>query len=122
MNLTLYQRIGGKSTVQAAVNIFYEKFIPNPEVKPFFEGVSITNQVRIMQRFITIILKGNTHYDREQLRQAHRPLISKGLSDHHMDLFNQTMAETLKQLDIPIELIAEFIEVSESYRDDILVR
>jgi len=122
MNLSLYQRIGGKSTVQAAVNIFYDKFMQNKEIAPFFKGVSMTNQVKIMHRFISMILKGDTGYSHEAMRKAHAPLVRKGLNDHHMDVFNQTMTETLKQLDIPVEYIEEFIEISESYRSDVLVR
>ena len=122
MNLSLYQRIGGEVTVQAVVNIFYDKFKKNNQIEMFFDGISMPNQVKIMQRFITIVLKGDTEYNRVAMRRAHAPLVRKGLNSYHVDLFTQTMIDSLMQLNVPKELIGEFRDISESYRDDVLNR
>jgi hemoglobin len=119
---SLYQRIGGEPAVHATVNIFYDKFMQNSEVAFFFNDVPMAHQAKIMQKFISMILKSDRNYNHLALRKAHAPLVKKGLNDQHMDIFINTMRETLEQLDIPFEFIEEFIEIAESYRNDVLLK
>jgi hemoglobin len=122
MDLNLFERIGGEPTVEAAVNKFYDKFIEQPEITQFFNQIRLPAQIDKMRNFITLSLTGNTQYSREAIRQAHAPLVERGLNDKHFDLFVSIMNETLVELDIPKELIEEFVQISEDYRDDVLNR
>ena len=122
MDLNLFERIGGEPTVEAAVNKFYDKFIQQPEITQFFNQVRLPAQIDKMRNFITLSLTRNTQYSREAIRLAHAPLVERGLNDKHFDLFVSIMNETLVELHIPKELIEEFIQISEDYRDDVLNR
>jgi methyl-accepting chemotaxis protein len=44
LNKTLFEKIGGKEAVNAAVDIFYEKVIADRKLKPFFDGVDMNRQ------------------------------------------------------------------------------
>ncbi len=122
MNETLFNRIGGEAAVEAAVNLFYEKFLEYPEVKPFFKGISIPDQQNKIRVFFTQALGGPCEYTAEDIRRAHSPLVMQGLNDQHVDLFIHLMQETLTELNIPSELIEEFIEIAESFRNDVLCK
>lgn len=118
----LFFRIGGEAAVEAAVNIFYEKFLQNKEIVSFFEETSMPLQIEKMRNFLRLMMQENTHYDRELVRSAHAPLLEKGLSDRHFDIFVELMQETLIELEIPKEIIGEFMLIAEIYRDDVLSR
>ena len=47
--VTLYERIGGEATVARMMDSFYERVLADPELAPFFAGVSL-QKVRSMQR------------------------------------------------------------------------
>lgn len=40
--ISLYERIGGEPAVNAAVDRFYERALADPELKDFFNGVSMS--------------------------------------------------------------------------------
>ncbi|TQV72084.1 group 1 truncated hemoglobin [Aliikangiella marina] len=118
----LFTRIGGEAAVEAAVNIFYEKFLDNPEINSFFDSTSVVDQIEKMRVFLRLIMQENTQYDRDLVRKAHAPLLERGLNDHHFDIFIELMEESLQELEIPKEIIGEFMLIAETYRDDVLVR
>lgn len=120
MNLSLYHRVGGEATVQAAVNIFYDKFTNNPSMARYFGNTSMLHQSQMLENFITIALKSDTDYDRDAMRNAHASSVKKGMSNSHVDFFINTLAESLAELDVPPDYIEEFIEIAESYRADVL--
>lgn len=122
MNESLFNRIGGEAAVEAAVNLFYDKFLQYEEVKPFFKGISIPDQQHKIRVFFTQALGGPCEHTAHDIRKAHAPLVMQGLNDHHVDLFIQLMQETLDELNIPMELIEEFIEIAESFRNDVLCK
>jgi hemoglobin len=122
MNESLFDRIGGEAAVEAAANLFYEKFLTYDEIKPFFKHISIPNQRNKIRAFFTQALGGPCEYTAYDLRHAHAPLLNLGLNDDHVDLFIQLMRETLIELHIPKELVEEFVEVAESFRNDVLCR
>ena len=122
MNLSLYERIGGAAMVEAATNKFYVKVMENRKLKPYFKNIDIPEQESKLRKFLMIILRGNTNFNREHLRKVHTPLVKKGLSELHCRVWIRLMSETLSELDVPQIYIEEFVETTELFFDDILVK
>ncbi|WP_144395085.1 group I truncated hemoglobin [Pleionea sediminis] len=122
MNKTLFIRMGGEAAVEAAVNRFYDKLLKNKDLIPYFQHISINEQKDKLRNFFTNIMGGPVQTTPKDLREAHSTLVDDGLGDYHVDLFIDYMRDTLTELEVPAELIEEFIELCESYRDDILNR
>ena len=120
MNQTLFHRVGGEAAVEAAVNRFYDKFLQQESIKDFFENVSIREQKNKFRLFFTQILGGPYTTSDIEIRRVHAPLVERGLNDDHYDLFLNLMEQTLRELEIPEELIEEFIDLTESFRKDVL--
>jgi len=82
---SLFERIGGRGAVNAAVDIFYEKVIADPKLKPFFKGVDMNRQRSKQKAFLTYAFGGAPNYSGKNMREAHRSLVEKGLNVTHFD-------------------------------------
>ncbi len=122
MSMSLFVRIGGEAAVEAAVNRFYDKLLKNEDILPFFQHISMEDQKQKVRTFFTQVMGGPCDTTPKDMRVAHAPLVNDGLNDHHVDIFVVMMRETMEELNIPDELISEFIDICESFRDDVLNR
>jgi len=121
--MTLYERIGGKLAVNAAVDRFYDLMLSDDRVKHYFSNVNMDKQRLHQKSFITYALGGADPYPGRSLRDAHQKLVDeKGLSDEHFDATIENLATALKDLKVPEDLIAEAGNALESMRNDILCR
>lgn len=120
---SLFRRIGGTATLEAAVVVFYDKVRADPRIAPYFERLEMGTQVRKQIRFMTHVLGGPHLYSVPDLRSAHRQLVHDfGLSDEHFDALCQNLRSTLEELRIAPELIEESMAMVCSWRSDVLNR
>jgi hemoglobin len=105
---TLFEKLGGKPAVDAAVDKFYEKVLADDRIKHFFEGVDMNQQRQHQRAFLTYAFGGSANYDGKTLRAAHQNLvINQGLGGEHFDAVIENLVTTLKELGVSDELIAE---------------
>ncbi|MDH5722529.1 MAG: group 1 truncated hemoglobin [Alphaproteobacteria bacterium] len=119
---TLFDRIGGEYAINAAVDSFYEKVLSDDLLYPFFEGICMDTQMSSMKSFLTVAFGHGSSETIKNMREVHAPLVEKGLNDTHFDAILGHMTETLQELSIAENLIAEVQDVVESYRDEVLNR
>jgi len=120
---TLYERIGGADAIDAAVDRFYQKVLADDRIKHFFEGVDMKRQANHQKRFLTYAFGGAPGYPRKTIPVAHKRLVEeKGLNDEHFDAVLDNLGATLKELDVPGNLIAEAAAIAETTRNDVLCR
>jgi hemoglobin len=117
---TLYERIGGEKAVDAAVDIFYKKVLQDKRINYFFEGVDMKKQAAKQKAFLTVAFGGPNKYSGEDMRKGHAHLVAKGLNDKHFDAVMENLGATLKELNVPADLIAEAAAIAESTRKDVL--
>ncbi|MBC8282795.1 MAG: PAS domain-containing protein, partial [Nitrospinae bacterium] len=119
---TLFNRIGGKAAVEAAVDIFYDKVIKDQRIKKFFAGVDMATQRKKQKVFLTYAFGGAPNYSGKNLRAAHKKLVEQGMNDSHFDAVMENLGATLKELNVPNDLIQEAASIALSTRNDVLDR
>ncbi len=120
MKETLFEKIGGVEAVDAAVNIFYRKVLNDDELADFFGEVDIEEQLVKQKCFLTMVFGGPNRYSGLELREAHAPLVKKGLKEAHFLAVAEYLKETLEELNVPVNLIEEVMLIVDSTRSDIL--
>ena len=119
---TIYEQLGGKEAVEAAVDQFYRKMLADDRVAYFFEGVDMETQSSMQAAFLTMVLGGPNHYQGKYMRAAHADLLEKGLNDTHVDIVIEHLGNTLSELGASQEQIEKVAEIANSVRDDVLSR
>ena len=120
MNKTLFEKIGGKNTVEKAAKILYVNILRDDRLKRFFDDTDMKKQERMMGAFLTNILGGPSLYTGKNMRRAHAGSVKSGLSDEHVNAMMECVSATLRELKIEADTISEVISTIEKYRGDIL--
>ncbi|PCI51230.1 MAG: group 1 truncated hemoglobin [Alphaproteobacteria bacterium] len=119
---TLYSDIGGAPAVNAAVDLFYDKISGESTLDPFFVDMDKIRQRGKMKKFLTLLMTGQTENSSDYMRRSHSHLMEKGLNDSHFDTVGQLLKETLEELNIPGNFIAQILGAVEGLRDPVLNR
>ena len=117
MEQSLYERLGGKAAVEAAVDIFYDKVLADDRIRHFFDGVDMSRQRGKQKIFLAYAFGGPVKYTGRDMREAHRHL---SLTDEHFAAVAESLQETLEELDVPAELTKQVMEIAASTHDDVL--
>lgn len=117
---SLYDQLGGEAAVNAAVDIFYRKVLKDDRIKHFFDGVDMAKQAAKQKAFLTMAFGGPNRYSGEDMRRGHAHLVAKGLNDSHFNAVMENLGATLKELNVPANLIAQCAAIAESTRKDVL--
>lgn len=119
---SLYEKLGGEPAVDAAVDIFYRKVLADARINRFFEGVDMEKQAAKQKAFLTMAFGGPHNYTGMDMRRGHAHLVQQGLNDSHFDAVMENLAATMKELNVPDNLIAQAAAIAESTRNDVLGR
>lgn len=119
---SLYQQLGGAPSMSKAAEIFYRKMLIDDRVASFFDDVDMDQQINKQASFLTMVLGGPNNYTGKSMREAHAPLLARGLNDSHVDVVIEHLGATLKELGVDDGMIAEIAGIADSVRDDVLNR
>jgi hemoglobin len=122
MESTLYQRLGGKPAVDAAVDLFYDKILKDASLHRFFDGVDMERQRRHQKMFMAMAFGGPDQYAGEGLRDAHAHLVAHGLDDSHFVAVGNHLRSTLQDLGVTNDLVAEVMAIVGSAKNEVLNR
>lgn len=117
---SLYQKLGGKAAVDAAVESFYQKVLADDRIKHFFDDVNMDKQRRKQKEFLSAAFGGPTEYTGKDLRRAHANI--PGLNESHFNAVAENLQKTLQELKLSTELIDQVMAIAASTKDDVLNR
>ncbi len=117
----LFERIGGRPAVVKAVDLFYKKNLLDHRVRHYFTDLDLKTLKEHQVTFLTHLFGGLPHYSGRSLHLAHKDLVeNKGLNDSHFDAIAENLHQTLIELDVDKNLIAEACQLIEKTREIIL--
>ncbi|MCH7863778.1 MAG: group 1 truncated hemoglobin [Proteobacteria bacterium] len=122
MTTSLYERLGGEAAVNAAVDIFYRKVLADSSISDFFDTTDMDEQRNKQKAFLSMAFGGPNEYSGKDMREAHAPLVEKGLNDSHFDAVAGHLDATLRELGVADDLIGEAMAIAAGTRDDVLGR
>ncbi|NUP89311.1 MAG: group 1 truncated hemoglobin [Candidatus Sumerlaeia bacterium] len=117
---TLYEQLGGKKAIDAAVDLFYERILADDRIRHFFTGVDMPRQKGKQRAFLAMVFGGPVDYSGKDLRDGHAHLA--GLNDTHFDAVLEHLGGTLRALGVKGELVDQVLSIAESTRSDVLQR
>jgi len=120
MSDSLFDRIGGETAVNAAVDIFYRKVLADDRISGFFDDVDMEKQVAKQKGFLTMAFGGPNNYTGTDMRKGHAHLVERGLDDSHFDAVVENLGNTLKELGVADDLVGEVAAIAETTRNDVL--
>ncbi len=116
---SLFEKLGGKAAINAAVDLFYEKVLADNRINHLFEGVDMNRQRAKQKAFMTYAFGGAPNYSGESMRKAHAHL---NLNEGHFNAVAENLISTLQDLTVPQNLIDDVIAIVSTTKDDVLNR
>ena len=117
--ISLYERIGGEAAVNAAVDVFYRKVLADERISHYFDSVDMEVQRSKQKAFLTFAFGGPHGYRGQDMRTAHAKM---ELSEADFDAVMENLGATLKELNVPDDLIDEAATIALSVKADVLNR
>lgn len=117
----LFELIGGRSTIDAAIELFYDKVLHDDGLRRFFEQVDMT-RLRSRQAMFTSMLLGGSVYTGKNIHDAHARSRDQGLNDAHFDRFLQHFRAALEEAGVKPENAETVMKRLESKRGTVLER
>ena len=115
--ISLYEAIGGRPAVVAAVDGLYGRLLADPELAPFFPGGVGERHRRYVATFLGEALGGPGRYRGPDIAATHRGL---RISDAHFDRTAAHLAATLDELGVPADLAGQIVGVVAGLRQAVV--
>lgn len=114
---TLFDELGGKGAVDAAVDIFYQKVLGDDSISHFFTNTDMEEQRAKQKTFLAYAFGCPMNYTGKNMRDAHAHL---DLNEDHFNAVAGHLVATLNDLQVPQNLIDQVVAIAVSTKDDVL--
>jgi len=117
---TLYETIGGRLRIQAAIELFYQKVFADQSLRPFFEGVGMDHLRERQSMFVSMLLGGRIVYTGADIHTAHKQPRAMGLNGAHFNTFLKHFRAALEEVGVLPERMDQIMKLLEASRDTVL--
>jgi len=115
----LFKLIGGRSTIEPATELFYDKVLHDESLRNFFERVDMAHLRSRQAMFISMLLGGRV-YTGKNIHDAHAHSRDHGLNDAHFDLFLKHFRAALEEVGVKPENAEKVMKRLESKRGTVV--
>jgi hemoglobin len=106
--ISVYDAIGGRAALTAAVDRFYGRLLADPVLGPFFPGGVGARHRAFVVTILGEALGGPERYRGPDIAGAHRGL---GISDAHFERAAAHLGATLDELGVPRDLADHIVGI-----------
>jgi hemoglobin len=92
-NRVLFERLGGASAVASFVQEMYDRVLDDPDLAPFFQGVSMERLHRMQYHFLASAFDGPAEYSGAEMTKIHA---GRGITGKHFAKFCGHFADVLE--------------------------
>lgn len=118
MEQSLYEKIGGASTIGKVVDYFYDELVLKDEtVNQFFKETDMDKQREHQTKFISFALGGPNQYSGESMAKAHQGM---NLQPEHFGAIVKHLHDALAHYGVEEREIDQALSKVASLRDDII--
>ena len=114
---TLYEKYGGKATVEKVVEQFYKLNLKDERILKFFKDIDLEKLKKHQIAFVSIALGGPNDYSGRDMKAAHANM---GLTSEHFDAVVENLTSAVFELGVSETDIGKVCEVLEGFRDKII--
>jgi hemoglobin len=115
--MSIYDEIGGRETVRAAVRVFYDRVLADPLLAPYFVSVNRRRLEAHQHAFLSAALGGPELFAGRPLAQAHAPL---AVDDAAFDATVEQLAMTLLDLGVGRATVGAVRDRLEGWRGQVV--
>lgn len=117
--VTLFDKLGGKAGVNAAVDKFYEKVLADERVNAYFQSTNMAKQKAHQAAFMSFAFGGPNDYKGKDMAAAHKHLMPH-LEESHFNAIVKHFVATLEELEVPQEDIDAAVAVVATTKEAVL--
>ena len=118
----LYEKVGGRTTINALVHVFYERVQADEKLSRFFSNTDMENLRARQAMFLSMLLGGEQQFTGRDLKAAHADSRRQGMDDDSFDALMRIFRESLEEVQVEPAYIEEILTLLESKRDAVLGR
>src|SRR5262245_20270436 len=115
--ISIYQAIGGRAALAAAVDRFYGRLLADPDLGPFFPGGVGARHRAYVVTVLGEALGGPERYRGPDIAGAHRGL---AISDAHFDRAAACLSASLDELGVPRHLADRIVAIVAGLRQAVV--
>lgn len=114
---TIYENLGEKEGIEAAVDRFYERVLDDDRLAGFFEDSDMDRLRTHQTLFLTMVTGGPEEYEGRDMRAAHEGL---DITEEEFGLVADHLAATLAEFDVPDEQADAILMQVAGLKDEIV--
>ena len=118
----LYEKVGGSTTINQLVKLFYDRVLADPRLGSFFPHTDMATLRAQQAMFITMLLGRSRSFNGRDLTTAHAAARAQGLNDADFDALLGHFEAALEELDVAEDYTREILALLETTRNAVLGR
>jgi hemoglobin len=119
---TLFDTIGGRLKINAAIESFYEKVLSDASLRPFFKSVGMDHLRARQSMFVSMLLGGKVVYTGKDIRAAHDQPRRMGMNESHFETFLHHFRTALEEVGVQGDRLEHILKLLDKSREAVLNR